>query len=161
MTATARSFVAAMAVSAALTVAGPLRADADRMAMVLDGVLRWADGSDELALFGVNYYVPFAEPYRRLKEMGLDHRRVIDGDVVHFARLGLTAIRLHVWDREISDSEGNLLDNEHLALLDYLIAQCKKQNIYTVLTPIAWWGSPEDTHGFSDRFPMQRMTTDP
>ena len=40
----------------------------------------------------------------------------------HLARLGLDAYRIHVWDREVSDREGNLVENEHLDLLDYLTA---------------------------------------
>jgi hypothetical protein len=110
-------------------------------------------------LFGVNYYVPFSIDYRRLKELGLDHDQAIREDVDHFQRLGLTAIRLHCWDREISDREGNLVDNEHLRLLDLLIAQCKARGIYCVMTPIAWWNAPQPG-GFSDLYTMPQMTTD-
>jgi len=125
------------------------------------GVQRWTDDGREVALFGVNYYAPFTINFRDLKRLGLDHRRVIDVDVAHLQRMGLDLIRLHVFDREISDEEGNLLDNEHLALLDYLLYVCKRRGIYALLTPIAWWSSPEKTHGFSDRYSMQEMTTDP
>lgn len=124
------------------------------------GVLRWTDDHSEVALFGVNYYVPFALDYRLLKARGLDHEQAIREDVTHFRRLGLTAIRLHCWDREISDRQGNLRDNVHLRLLDYLIAQCKERGIYAVMTPIAWWDSPEQG-GFSDLYTMPQMTTDP
>jgi len=80
--------------------------------------------------------------------------------VKHFARLGLTAIRLHCWDREISDHQGNLIENDHLRLLDLLISECANSGIYTVLTPIAWWNSPTGG-GFSDLYTMHQMTTDP
>lgn len=125
------------------------------------GLLKWADDGTEVALLGVNYYAPFAQPYREIRQLGLDHKAVIDADVAHLARLGLGVVRLHVWDREISDAQGHLLDNEHLRLLDYLIWRCRRAGIRVVLTPIAWWGSPENTHGFSDRFTMHAMTTDP
>lgn len=125
------------------------------------GVLRWTDDGSEVAVFGVNYYAPCSIDYHQLVAKGLDIRSVIDQDVLHFARLGLTAIRLHVFDREISDREGNLLDNEHLALLDHLVAACWERGIVTVLTPIAWWGVPGESPGFSTFFEMPRMTGDP
>ncbi len=135
---------------------------ADRLAGVdPHGVLRWQDTGQEVALFGVNYYTPFWHNYPDLKTLGASHKQVIDQDVLHFARLGLDALRLHVFDREVSDAEGNLLENEHLDLLDYLIAQAKQRGIYTVLTPIAWWPVPGDSPGFSTRWTMQQLTTDP
>ena len=137
-------------------------ADAARRLAQVDaqGVLRWQDNQEELALFGVNYYTPFWHNYPDLKSVGADHRRVIDQDVAHFARMGLDALRIHVFDREVSDRDGNLVDNEHLLLLDYLIAQAQARGIYTVLTPIAWWGSPSERPSFSADYPMPRMTTD-
>lgn len=125
------------------------------------GVLRWQDGGGEVALFGVNYYTPCHWNYRDIKTLGLSHEKVIEQDLAHFTRLGLDALRLHVFDREISDRDGNLLDNDHLRLLDYLIAKAKERGIYTVLTPIAWWPVPGESPGFSTSFTMHQMTTDP
>lgn len=148
--------------SMGLLTAGGLAAEpAARQAAVDDrGVLRWQDDQSEVALFGVNYYVPFSIDYQLLKARGLDHERAIRDDLTHMARLGLNVIRLHCWDRELSDHEGNLRDNEHLRLLDYLIAQAKERGIYSVMTPIAWWPSPEGG-GFSDLYTMPQMTSDP
>lgn len=124
------------------------------------GVLRWADDGREVALFGVNYYAPFAIDYQALQRRSLDPAAALRTDLVHLRRLGLDALRLHCWDREISDSEGNLVDNDHLRLLDLLIAEAANQGLYTVLTPIAWWGtSAPDAKGFSTRFTMPEMTT--
>lgn len=137
-------------------------ASADRLIKMDDhGVLRWQDDGGEVALFGVNYYTPCQWNYRDIKALGLSHEKVIEQDVAHFARLGLDALRLHVFDREISDRDGNLLDNDHVRLLDWLIAKAKERGIYTVLTPIAWWGVPDESLGFSTFFTMQQMTTDP
>lgn len=86
------------------------------------------------AYYGTNYTVPFAHACRALGRLGVDRHQAIDRDVYHFGRLGLNAFRLHLWDVELSDGEGNLLDNEHLELLDYLIAQLEKRNIAIVLT---------------------------
>lgn len=125
-----------------------------------DGVLRWRDGQ-EVALLGVNYYAPFCVDWQGLAARGVDMRQTIDRDLEHLARLNLDVIRLHVFDREISDPAGNLVDNEHLEAFDYLVAGAAARGMYTVLTPIAWWGTPNPHDGFSDRFTMHQMTTDP
>ena len=104
------------------------------------GILKWTASKEPVALFGVNYTVPFAHSYRSIKKLGLSHKKAIDTDVSQFARLELEAYRIHVWDREVSDSLGNLLENEHLDLLDYLISRLKEKGINIILTPIAWWG---------------------
>ena len=59
--------------------------------------------------------------------MKVDLEKAIQQDVYHFARLGFDAFRVHVWDTEISDSSGNLLQNEHLRLFDFLLAELKKR----------------------------------
>ena len=92
---------------------------ADRWSYVdPEGILRWRDDRSEVALFGVNYYAPFTVDHEGLRLLGEDHRLTMDRDVAHFVRLGLDAIRLHVFDRQISDKRGNLLKNEHLDLFD-------------------------------------------
>jgi hypothetical protein len=130
------------------------------------GVLRWRDSNDEVCLFGVNYTTPFAYSYRAHKRLGLSLKKAIDLDVAHMARLDLGAYRVHVWDREISDSSGNLLNNEHLDLLDYLLARLAEHGIKSILTPIAWWGNgwpepDETTGGFSQRYSKLELVTKP
>ena len=130
------------------------------------GVLRWSASGDDVALFGVNYSTPFAYAYRALGTLGVDRKRAIDGDVLHLARLGLDAYRIHVWDREVSDREGNLIENDHLDLLDYLLDRLAAHDIKVILTPIAWWptGYPEPdpvTNGLSDGRTKGELTTDP
>lgn len=125
-----------------------------------NGVIRWDDDKSEVALFGVNYYPPFSVDYSAINDLGLNHEEVIRQDVAHFVRLGLNAIRLHCWDREISDLDGNLIDNEHLRLLDFLIDECAKHGIYTVLTPIAWWHTKPEYKGFATQYKtIREMTT--
>jgi hypothetical protein len=128
------------------------------------GVLRWTKNNNEASFFGVNYTVPFAYSYRAHKMMGADIEKAIHQDVYHLARLGLDAFRVHVWDTEISDSAGNLIENEHLRLFDFLIAELKKRNIKTIITPIAFWnnGYPEKdemTPGFSRKFGKGKATS--
>ena len=86
------------------------------------GVLRWQKSNQEASFFGVNYTVPFAYGYRSHKALGIDPEKAIQQDVYHMARMGINAFRVHVWDTEISDSTGNLLQNEHLRLFDFLLA---------------------------------------
>jgi len=128
------------------------------------GVLRYSSNKMEAAFFGINYTVPFAYSYRAHKALNIDLQKAIQQDVYHFARLGLDAFRVHVWDTEISDSSGNLLENEHLKLFDFLLAELKKRNIKTIITPIAFWGNgyperDEPTPGFSAFFGRAKLTT--
>lgn len=130
------------------------------------GVMRWSESGREAALFGVNYTTPFAYAYRAHGYVGADRKRSIDADVAHMARLGLDAFRIHVWDREITDRAGNLIRNDHLDLLDYLLARLAERGIKAILTPIAYWppGYPEpapETTGISDFYTKAEMTTDP
>ena len=119
------------------------------------GVLRYTKTNAEAAFFGVNYTVPFAYGYRSVLRTGITVEKAIDQDVYHFARLGLDAFRLHVFDTEITDSLGNLLQNEHLRLFDYLLWKLEQRNIKIIITPIAFWGNgypekDEHTYSFSD-----------
>ncbi len=121
------------------------------------GILRWQESKKEIQGFGVNYTVPFAHAYRSAKKLGIDPKKAIDEDVYHFSRLGFDLYRVHVWDTEISDTLGNLLDNEHLNTLDYLLMKLQERNINYVLTPIAYWGNgwpepDEKTPGFSAKY---------
>jgi hypothetical protein len=109
------------------------------------GVMRWRESGEEVALFGVNYTTPFAHAFRAHRRLGVSWRDAIDRDVYHLARLGFDAYRVHIWDREISDAEGNLLANEHVEAHDYLLAKLKERGIKTILTPLQFGnaGYPE------------------
>jgi len=129
-----------------------------------EGVLRYTSNKSEAAFFGVNYTTPFAYAYRAHKALGVDLEKAIQNDVYHLSRIGLDAFRVHVWDVEISDTLGNLIDNEHLRLFDFLLAELKKRNIKTIITPIAFWGNgyperDEPTPGFSRFFGRGRLTS--
>jgi len=121
------------------------------------GVMRYEKTNEEVKGFGVNYSVPFAHAYRAAKRLNLDIKKAIDDDVYHFTRLGFDLYRLHVWDTEISDTLGNLINNEHLDTFDYLLKKLKDHDINYVITPIAFWGNgwPEpdsDSPGFSHKY---------
>ncbi len=121
------------------------------------GVFRWTKDKSPIYLFGVNYTLPFAYGYRSVKALNLNHEQEIDKDVYHMARMGVDAFRVHVWDTEISDSLGNLKQNEHLRLFDYLLSKLEQRGIRIIITPIAFWGNgyperDERTGSFSDKY---------
>lgn len=121
------------------------------------GVMRWTDTNKEASFYGVNYTLPFAHAYRAAGYLHVDRKQAIDQDVYHFARLGFNAYRIHIWDVEVSDANGHLLENDHLDLLDYLIARLKERDIKIVITAQTDFGNgyPErnqQTGGFSYHF---------
>ncbi|MCZ4223155.1 cellulase family glycosylhydrolase [Pedobacter rhodius] len=125
------------------------------------GTIRWEKDNKEAAFFGTNYTAPFAYGNRAIIRTGQTAEQAIKDDVYHFARLGFDAFRVHVWDQEIADAEGNLINNEHLRLFDFLIAELKKRKIKTLITPIAFLGNgypekDENTGSFSYKYGKQK-----
>ncbi len=133
-----------------------------------DGVVRWADDSSEVALFGANYVLPSASDYRAAGYLNADRKRMIDEDMAQFARMGWDGLRLTFWgDWESSDSAGNLIANDHLDLLDWLIARARERGIYMLFSPIQlynanWPDALDDTTspGFGRRYSRDRMGTE-
>jgi hypothetical protein len=121
------------------------------------GVLRWKSSGKEVCAFGVNYTAMFAHAYRSAKRMNVDLEKAIASDVYHFSRLGFDAFRVHVWDTEISDTVGNLLNNENLRLFDFALKEMKARGMKFIITPIAYWGNgfpepDEKTPGFARKY---------
>ena len=130
------------------------------------GVMRWEETTEEVTGFGVNYTVPFAHAYRTAQRLGINVKEAIDNDVYHFTRLGFNLYRVHVWDTQISDEKGNLIENEYLDAFDYLLQKLKQHDINYVITPIAFWGNgwPEpdtETSGFSHKYGKADCLTNP
>lgn len=125
-----------------------------------NGVMRWKDDDSEIALFGVNYLLPFGDEYHRTSLLGEDPWVTLERDFSHLKRLGVELIRLHVFDREISDKDGNLVESIHLQLLDRLVELSQQHGMYLFLTPIAWWWTPNPSPGFSTYYPMMEMNVD-
>lgn len=133
------------------------------------GVVRWKDTGREVILFGANYVLPSASDYRAAGYLGLDRKRMIDDDMAHFARMGWDGLRLTFWgDWESSDREGNLIANDHLDLLDYLIAKARERGIYMLFSPIqtynaGWPDALVDSAypGFARHYPRNELGTKP
>src|SRR5436305_922760 len=83
--------------------------------------------------------------------------------------MGWDGLRLTFWgDWEASDSDGNLVANDHQDLLDYLIARARERGIYMLLSPIQLYNSnwpdalaDSSAPGFGRRFGKARIGTDP
>ena len=116
--------------------------------------------------YGTNYTLPFDHGYRAAETLGIDRKKAIDQDVYHMARMGLNGFRLHLWEAELADSVGNLIENDHLDLLDYLISRLEERGIDIILTAQTNFGNgyPErdtDTEAFTYDYSKCDMHSDP
>ncbi len=111
-----------------------------------NGVLKYPDG-DEVALWGVNYYPQSWYQFDNMMKLHIDMKATIRKDLDHMVQMGIEIIRIHVFDREITDGKGNIKPNIHLDLLDYLISEAGKRGIYMYFTPVAWWSGPNEIPG--------------
>ena len=134
------------------------------------GVIRWGDSKQEVGLFGANYCLMSGSDYRMAGLVSNDRKAMIDEDMAQFARMGWTALRLCSWgDWENSDRAGNLIVNDHVDLMDYLIARARARGIYILLTPIHTYdpafadqmNKPSTNSGFSRYFKREEMGTNP
>jgi hypothetical protein len=134
------------------------------------GVIRWGDSKDEVGLYGANYCIMSGSDYRMAGLVSTDRKAMIDEDLAQFARMGWTALRLCSWgDWENADKAGNLIVNEHVDLLDYVIATARARGIYILLTPIHTYdpafadqaNQPSLNTGFSRYFRREEMGTEP
>ncbi|HEX6846370.1 MAG TPA: hypothetical protein VF144_05305 [Chitinophagaceae bacterium] len=135
-----------------------------------DGVIRWDDTEQEVSLFGANYCLPSACDYRAAKYVTNDLKKVVDADMAHFARMGWDGLRLCLWgDFENSDTSGNLINNDHLNMMDYVILKARERGIYFLFSPIVtyssqWPDAMGDTmsaRGFSTYFKKGELGTNP
>ena len=163
----ALSLLAPLIQAAAAPPAGPAT-----RAVFLDsaGVVRWSDNREEVSLFGANYCVMSGSDYRMAGLVSQNRKAMIDEDMAQFARMGWTALRLCSWgDWENADRAGNLIVNDHVDLLDYLVASARQRGIYLLLTPIHTYdpayadqmNRPTTNTGFSRYFQRPEMGTNP
>jgi len=167
---TARSFLfgAVLGVAAAC---GTAMADGSSKELIyVDsiGVMRWRTSNVEVAMLGANYCLPSASDYRAAGQVSTDRKKMIDDDMTHFARMGWDALRLSFWgDWECCDRDGNLIQNDHLDLLDYLISAAKGRDLHMLLSPIVtydstWPGADDPSAvGFSRYYKREELGTNP
>jgi hypothetical protein len=132
------------------------------------GVMRWRTSNVEVAMLGANYCLPSASDYRAAGAVNADRKKMIDDDMTHFARMGWDALRLSFWgDWECCDRDGNLIENDHLDLLDYLIYRAKERDLHMLFSPIVTysssWPGPDDPAavGFSRYYKKEELGTNP
>ncbi len=107
---------------------------------VKDKTIYDADGR-EVRLWGVNYYAPFNHNFQNLEELGITHEKAIDRDIEHFKLMGIDLIRMHMYEREITDPMGNIVENRNMEVFDYLVDQCEKNGIFLMFSPISYWNT--------------------
>lgn len=121
----------------------------EEVVMNKNGVLIDRTTNKELALFGVNYCLPSACDYRAAGYIATDRKNMIDQDMAHLKRMGFDAIRLSFWgDWENSDINGNLINNDHLDLLEYLIHVASGHGFRMLFSPIITYNAnwPDKTN---------------
>lgn len=107
-----------------------------------EGNIRWMENNERVVLYGANYCLPSACDYRAATYVDGDRDAMIAEDLDHFRRMGWDGLRLCFWgDWQNTDKEGNLIDNEHLRLLEKLIAEASTRDIYMLLSPIVTYNS--------------------
>ncbi len=132
------------------------------------GIIRWEASQEEVSLFGANYCLPSACDYRAAKYFSNDLKAEIEKDMSHFVRMGWNGLRICFWgDYQNSDSLGNLVNNDHLDLMDYLVYEAGRRGIYMLLSPIVTYSSqwPDamdvPVSGFSTHFKKSELGTNP
>ncbi len=137
------AFLVTLSLSLPITAQISIVSDKKSKSVYVDkkGIIRWADGR-ELALFGANYSLPSACDYRAAGLVSTDKKKMVNEDITHFARMGWDGMRLCLWgDYENSDKDGNLIENDHLNIMDYAIYKAKERGIFILLTPITTYSS--------------------
>lgn len=95
-----------------------------------------------MALFGANYCLPSSCDYRAAGYVNADRKAMVREDMDHFKRMGWDALRICFWgDFQNSDPDGHLIDNDHLNMMDYLIAEASRRGIYMLFSPIVTYDS--------------------
>ena len=124
---------------------------------VENGVFLYPDGS-EVALFGTNYLPMGWHQYNNMKALNVDFRQAIKQDVSDMKACGIQVVRVHYFESESCDADGNLVENDNLRVFDILIDELNRQGIYMYLTPLGWWQSPcELPDAYSRKITKMRM----
>ena len=124
---------------------------------VENGAFTYPDGS-EVTLFGVNYLPMSWYQYNNMKSLIVDFRQAVRKDISDMKKCGVQVVRVHYFESESCDSNGNLIDNDHLRIFDILVDELNRQGIYLYLTPLTWWYSPcELPDAYSRKISKMRM----
>lgn len=117
----------------------PTWADSFQKLHVRNGTLLFEDGS-EACLWGVNFQPSLSWEYGRIARHGLHHpfdmdkyKSLIDEAFDEIQLMDCNLIRIHIATSDITDLDGNLVENQWLDSLDYVTAQAEQRGIYVYL----------------------------
>jgi len=125
------------------------------------------DGMSDVRLWGVNYLINFDLSFKEYERLGLDAKADIVSDIYHFKRLGFDAFRVHIFESEISDQDGNLKNVKQLDLMDFLLNELSKNGIKVCITTMRYssnkgesyvkkWGEKTGLLNNPKSYPIQR-----
>ena len=57
-----------------------------------------------------------------------------DNALVEIEKMNMDLIRVHLTPTDFTDNQGNLVETIYLDMLDYMVAQAAKKNIYSYIT---------------------------
>lgn len=66
----------------------------EKVYMDKQGVIRWTESREEVALFGANYCLPSACDFRAADYVGGERKQMIVEDLEHFKRMNWDGLRL-------------------------------------------------------------------
>ena len=69
----------------------------EKVYMDKQGVIRWTESREEVALFGANYCLPSACDFRAADYVGGERKQMIVEDLEHFKRMNWDGLRLCCW----------------------------------------------------------------
>ena len=104
-----------------------------------EGRLYFPDGK-ELALWGVNLQPCLSWEYNSLfKLVGTpleadSLKTSTDNALVEIQKMNMDLIRVHLTPTDFTDDQGNLVETIYLDMLDYMVAQAAKKNMYSYIT---------------------------
>lgn len=110
-----------------------------------NGKLYFPSGK-ELSLWGVNFQPCLSWEYnQRLKLGGIqqtatDLKTATNSGLDDLQNMGVNLIRCHLTPADFTDANGNLVQTVYLDMLDYLISEASKRNIYLSITLINHMG---------------------
>jgi hypothetical protein len=107
---------------------------------VQDGTLYFEDGS-EVRLWGVNFQAALSAEYELMVQRNLfrpfifsEYQRMIEDSFEELKTLGVDIIRLKISADDITDAEGNLVENDWLGCLDYVMKEAQRSGMYIYVT---------------------------
>ena len=121
---------------------------------VKNGTLLFEDGS-EAVLWGVNFQPSLSWEYQRMAQHGLHvpfdqakYQAMINEAFDEIQRMDCNLIRIHLSPADISGPSGDLVENEWLDALDYVMAEAEGRGVYVYLAFLNNLGGVWSNHSF-------------